>query len=294
MRGRTEHNLKKIKTDDLSELLCNIQFHLNSYGTWENDLDLSSGYVSKDFEIAYYTEGCTEITIGDVVYDCPAGSYLVLAPYQLCHVRNKSEDEIGKFYYFHFDIDESSLRHQFISLLTRHGNVIRKEEMKDLTSMFEIILKEEQEEQVGCKSVIQSALQRVVVELIRAQIRRGGSEAVEAIYSPYLKIVNEGIDYIQAHYKDAIRLGEVSKHLKISTSVLYKAFMQILNTPPATYIQQQKILACQKMLEEGKRVGTIYQELGFSSAYHLSKAFKQHVGVSPREYKKRLKIESKY
>ena len=34
----------------------------------------------------------------------------------------------------------------------------------------------------------------------------------------------------------------------------------------------------------------IANDLGYSSAYHLSKTFKQITGVSPREYKKNIKL----
>lgn len=36
----------------------------------------------------------------------------------------------------------------------------------------------------------------------------------------------------------------------------------------------------------GESVTILAQELGYSSAYHLSKDFKKYAGMSPREYKK--------
>ena len=45
------------------------------------------------------------------------------------------------------------------------------------------------------------------------------------------------------------------------------------------YIQQQKIRHAQNEIILGKSVNEISQELGYSSAYHLSKAFKNIVGM---------------
>ncbi|MEG0365286.1 MAG: AraC family transcriptional regulator [Coprobacillus sp.] len=53
-------------------------------------------------------------------------------------------------------------------------------------------------------------------------------------------------------------------------------------------MHQQKIQYVQKKLLLGETITTIAQELNYSSAYHLSKAFKQIVGISPREYKNKM------
>ncbi len=39
----------------------------------------------------------------------------------------------------------------------------------------------------------------------------------------------------------------------------------------------------------GQSVNILAQELGYSSAYHLSKTFKKIIGVSPRDYKKAIR-----
>ena len=92
---------------------------------------------------------------------------------------------------------------------------------------------------------------------------------------------------------ESIRLSTMSQVIGVSNSVLYKAFTNVLNIPPAKYIHQQKIQYAQKRLLLNKTVTEVAQELGYSSAYHLSKAFKQVIGVSPRDYKKVMSLKNR-
>ncbi|MEG0685616.1 MAG: AraC family transcriptional regulator, partial [Coprobacillus sp.] len=144
------------------------------------------------------------------------------------------------------------------------------------------------EKDIGYSSIITSALIRVVVEIMRAQLKQSSDTHIEIVHSPHIELVNEAISYIQTNIYESIRLKDMAQALGVSIGVLYKAFVDVLGTPPATYIHQQKIQYVQKKLLLGETITTIAQELNYSSAYHLSKAFKQIVGISPREYKNKM------
>ena len=138
--------------------------------------------------------------------------------------------------------------------------------------------------------MITSALIRVVVEIIRAQLKRNNDHISQITDLPHIELVNDAIKYIHDHLHEPIKLTAMALQLGVSTSMLYKSFIAILAIPPLTYIHQQKVLYAQRMLAHGKSVTMIANDLGYSSAYHLSKTFKQITGVSPREYKKNIKL----
>ena len=127
-----------------------------------------------------------------------------------------------------------------------------------------------------------------MVEIIRVQLKRNKDTHFKLIRSPYIQLVNDTIIYIQKHLYESLRVKELSSIMGVSSSMLYKAFMNVLEISPMNYIQQQKIRHAQNEIILGKSVNEISQELGYSSAYHLSKAFKNIVGMSPREYKKKI------
>ena len=73
--------------------------------------------------------------------DCPEKSFLVLEPYQLNTSLSQIEDDFT-YYYFHFEIEPVALQRQFLSLLTRHGNLIYASEVMDFADTFDHLLKE--------------------------------------------------------------------------------------------------------------------------------------------------------
>ena len=171
--------------------------------------------------------------------------------------------------------------------------MIEAHEMLDYTEMLDRLYLEAQRKEIGYSSIITSALIRLIVQMMRAQLKRSQDNYIEIIDSPYIQVVNEAIVYIQNHLFESIRLSTMSQVIGVSNSVLYKAFTNVLNIPPAKYIHQQKIQYAQKRLLLNKTVTEVAQELGYSSAYHLSKAFKQVIGVSPRDYKKVMSLKNR-
>ena len=285
---QTQKQWPQFKSDELTDLLSQMTFQINNFGLWTSDHDTKASYVSNDIEIVYYQKGGSTTIIGDKKYHCEPGSFLILEPFQLNTSVNEGYDEYA-YYYFHFEIEPLYLRHQFIQLLLKNGHLINNLEMVKYKEMFERLHHEVQEKDIGYSTVITSALIRVLVDIMRAQLKRGGEQHIEIVKSSRTELVNEAITYIQTHLYESIRLTQMGQALGVSTGVLYKAFIDVLGTPPANYIQQQKIQYVQKKLLLGDSVTTIAAELGYSSAYHLSKVFKQHVGMSPKDYKKNMK-----
>lgn len=285
---QTQKQYTQFESDDLTELLGQMTFKINNFGLWQSQHDTKVQYISNDIEIVYYREGGSITRIGNKEYECPPGSFLILEPYQLNVSINQKYCQYS-YYYFHFEIEPLHLRKQFLSMLTKHGHLIYAHEMKDFREMLDRLLVEANEKEIGYSSIITSALIRVVVEIMRAQLKRSHDNHIRIVHSPYTDLVNEAIHYIQEHLYESIRLNTMAQDLGVSKGVLYKAFIEVLSIPPAQYIHQEKIQYVQSRLLLGESLTALAQELGYSSAYHLSKDFKKQVGVSPREYKKHVK-----
>lgn len=283
----TQSQYSQFQSDELTDLLSQITFKINNFGLWTSEHDTKASYISNDIEIVYYQKGGSTTIIGDKKYICHPGDFLVLEPYQLNTSINEGRDNY-EYYYFHFEIEPLYLRHQFINLLLKHGHLIEISEMDKYKEMFKRLYGEAQQKEIGYSSIITSALIRIVVEIMRNQLKRCSDTHIAVVHSPYIELINEAIGYIQENIREPIRLVSMSQTLGVSKGVLYKAFVAVLGTPPATYIHQQKIQYVQKKLLLGESVSRIAQELNYSSAYHLSKAFKKYVGISPKEYKKNM------
>ena len=61
-------------------------------------------------------------------------------------------------------------------------------------------------------------------------------------------------------------------------------FLSVYHTTPKKYYNQRRMnLALEKLLG-GAKVKNVAEELGFSTSYAFSKAFKAHFGLSPEKY----------
>jgi AraC-like DNA-binding protein len=102
-----------------------------------------------------------------------------------------------------------------------------------------------------------------------------------------------------ARLKPALDLMEKNPGGKISVPALAKAasmerayfsvvFKRAFKISPAKLMLQKKIERARLMLlSGGEKTERIARELGFSDAFHFSKTFKKHTGVSPSEHRKK-------
>ena len=80
----------------------------------------------------------------------------------------------------------------------------------------------------------------------------------------------------------------VADRLGLSYETFRKAFEQQAGVSPARYRSDRRLGAAQALLLHTQMTGRqIAESLGFRDEFYFSKRFKQHTGLSPREYRKR-------
>ncbi|MFY0479335.1 AraC family transcriptional regulator [Achromobacter marplatensis] len=70
----------------------------------------------------------------------------------------------------------------------------------------------------------------------------------------------------------------------MSRSAFAAAFKDATGTSPAAYLTDWRLSLAASMMRAGRPVKWVADELGFASASSLSKAFRQRMGASPREW----------
>ena len=58
--------------------------------------------------------------------------------------------------------------------------------------------------------------------------------------------------------------------------------------PPYTYPESVRIRHAQRLIETGKPLAEVAAEVGFSSQSHLTRRFKQIIGVTPGQYAQQI------
>ena len=83
-------------------------------------------------------------------------------------------------------------------------------------------------------------------------------------------------------------IAELAARVGISRAALARRFMERVGEPPMTYLTAWRLaLAADRLLEPRATIDTVAREVGYSSAFALSAAFKRERGISPREHRER-------
>ncbi|HEY3378472.1 MAG TPA: AraC family transcriptional regulator [Armatimonadota bacterium] len=102
------------------------------------------------------------------------------------------------------------------------------------------------------------------------------------------KIVNQAIHQMQQTWETPLSIEELARACGISSRWLRQAFIAEFGMPPKQYFMQLRMRQAASVLQMG--LGSIRElsdQLGFSSPFHFSRAFKLFFGCSPSHYTKR-------
>ena len=105
------------------------------------------------------------------------------------------------------------------------------------------------------------------------------THAKQATLAPIVRYLEDNI------HDSSLTNATLAAHLSYSEVYFRKLFTSVYGCTPHRYIMNLRIRRAKQLLADGiLSVTAIAEQCGFSSVYHLSRAFKQTVGISPSEY----------
>jgi len=97
-------------------------------------------------------------------------------------------------------------------------------------------------------------------------------------------------DWMLAHLGEALRVPELATRCGISTRSLNRRFRAALGTTPLAFLQEARTAAARELLRASNLgIAEIAARCGFGSASHFSRRFTAHAGVSPLDYRRRVR-----
>ena len=94
-------------------------------------------------------------------------------------------------------------------------------------------------------------------------------------------------DFIDATHGVGIGLDALEKQFSYSKFHLERQFQKEYGISLIAYVNKKRLMLAQVLLKS-KSVSHVAEEIGFSSIYAFSRAFKNRFGISPSEYKKTI------
>lgn len=125
------------------------------------------------------------------------------------------------------------------------------------------------------------ALQELLIRISQSQnLTELSSEAPET--NTYLAQI---IQFIRLHITDKLTLKAIASKASISTASLYRLFKRELGISPVEFIIRERIKLSKRLLKDDTRyIKNISFEVGFEDANYFIRAFKNHEGITPKQY----------
>ncbi len=259
-----EENGFKIASERISGV--NDNMHLSHYHEY--------------FEIYYLEFGERYHLINDNIHHVTAGQFLLFEPFILHHSYGDKDIPFSRLLvYFKKDLIET------IEMI---------DSLKDCTGVYKLDMNENNrvhnimekilEEQNHSKEHSQEYLKVLINMLLIILIRNKNFKSTANFKN---KITNV-ITYINENYSKKITIKFLSQYFFISQGHLCRQFKYHTNTTIIQYINNIRIINAQKLLsQQNKNITEICLEVGFESITHFERIFKNSIGLTPSQYRKR-------
>ena len=118
-----------------------------------------------------------------------------------------------------------------------------------------------------------------VIWRVEQQGNRGQTRA-DAFFAQFIKL-------LEANFRSERRVGWYARQLGISPKYLAEVVKQVSKRTPNDWIDHYVVLELRVLLKNStKTIKEITEELQFPNQSFLGKYFKEHVGMSPSDYRR--------
>ena len=248
-------------------------------------------YHSHDYlELAFVMSGVGRYRIADKYYDVKEGDLLIFNPGVKHQALLPEGKDLGttEFFVGFSEVQLQGMYKNYIPLGTE-GNILHTGgELRQ--KIFKICSAMETEKTLnehGRYFVMKAYLMQLLVYVIRAF-----SKPVEAVPSGYAfesvnkkYVVEQIVNYFEDHYNEKISLERIAENMYLSTFYISKIFKSETGDTPIHHLINIRLEKAREILEKrpGMNIKEVAAMVGYDDAYHFSKQFKKHYGISPSQ-----------
>ena len=258
-------------------------------GTRRRDRDEGNYHSHDHGEIAFIISGVGRYRIEDKVYLVQEGDLLILNPgvrheALCCH---EAELPATEFFVGFSDIQFPGFPANFLpepdgECIIHTAGDLRQRLFKICTALeMEIAVCSQ-----GRYFMLKAYLMQLMLLVIREQcetIERVGGYAFESANKKY--VVEQIVNYFEDHYNEKISLDQIAENMYLSPYYVSRIFKSETGNAPIHHLIKIRLEKAKELLEGGYggNIQEVAAMVGYEDAYHFSKLFKKHFGISPSQ-----------
>ena len=148
-------------------------------------------------------------------------------------------------------------------------------------------MKKKEKQPFGCEQILKSLFEEFLISLIRRY--SFGQSSVDAPTERSFSI-DEVIRYTDENFLEKITIDNLAFLFRTNRSSLCRAFKEATGKTIIEYMGDKKLeFAMEKIASSEKSFTQIAEELNFESIHYFSRFFTQKTGLTPSEYRAKLK-----
>jgi len=239
-------------------------------------------HAHETFSIGAITAGRSSYVNGRLNLPVTAGAVVIMNPEDV-HCCNPVENEPWSYLMLYVDVG-------WLANIQQELGIVRESEFQ----RFSTILTTDKDLYGGL-----NRLYSILTDAREDQLRKHG--ALVAFFSNVQTSLNSGpvklkeaghkvvvaAEYIRENRTRTLKLEDICAVSGLSAPYLIRAFKQCYNMTPHAYLINSRIEYCRTQLKRGEPIAEVAINAGFSDQAQLQRTFKQHMPVTPAQYRSR-------
>jgi AraC-like DNA-binding protein len=153
-------------------------------------------------------------------------------------------------------------------------------------ALVPILCDEVLKDHLGQTAVLDRLLDLLVVAALRAWFDRPEAEPPAWYRAQSDPIVGTALRLMQSNPAKPWTVASVAAEAGVSRALLARRFKELVGKPPMSFLTQWRIdLAADLLRHPDTTIGAIAQQVGYSTPFALSTAFKRLRGISPQAHR---------
>lgn len=246
----------------------------------------STFHIHEAFELMLVLSEGVELLVNDELYPVPKGSLLTFGPMDLHLIRYSGKESYKRFVVW-FKEDFLSELEPILSELLRCFYIRRrdKENMlilseEEFSQLFDIFSRLENVEPNSPSLLTKLILAELLTITNQLKENCHTENCVEVQYTALYSAMR----FIRENLNKKISQEELSKIAGRNKRALCDDFVAVTGISTGQYILNCRLTSAKAYLVQGLSISEVCEKTGFENWSNFSRTFKNHIGLSPKQY----------